>query len=228
MKQIFVGLALLCSVVLAKAQTKINLPLKHELDSIYVLDQKYRELASIKLDSNQVDSLSKLYHLSKKNLTFGLMSLQSKIDSTNLKRIEEIIVQYGYPGKSLVDTPTNEAVFYVLQHSTVIDKYLPLVEKAAKAKELPFHLYAMMKDRSLMYNKQEQIWGSQARGQSIMNKTTRQNEFKFFIWPIADPQNVNKRRKEAGFKQNVEENAKRLGITYKIYTLSQALNNEIE
>jgi hypothetical protein len=226
MKRSVATLVFVLSAIVLKAQ--VNLPLKHELDSIYVLDQKYRELASIKLDSNQVDSLSKLYNLNKKNLNFGLMSLQSKVDSTNLKRIEQIIQQYGYPGKSLVDTPTNEAVFYVLQHSNVIDKYLPLVEKAAKAKELPFYLYAMMKDRSLMYNKQEQIWGSQARGQSIMNKSTRQNEFKFFIWPIADPQNVNKRRKEAGFKQTVEDNAKRLGITYKVYTLQQALNNEIE
>lgn len=228
MKQLVLGLLLCCLAVVGKAQGKINRVLKHELDSIYKFDQKYRELASIKLDSNQVDSISKLYHLSKTNLGSGLMTLQSKVDSTNLKRVVEIIAQYGYPGKSIVDTPTNEAVFYVLQHSSVIDKYLPLVEKAANEKELPFYLYAMMKDRSLMYNKQEQIWGSQARGQSIMNKVTRVNEFKFFIWPIADAANVNKRRKEAGFKQTVEDNAKRLGITYKVYTLKQALNNEIE
>jgi hypothetical protein len=228
MRQFVLVLLFCCLVFAGKAQSNINTALKHELDSIYKLDQKYRELASIKLDSNQVGSIAKLYHLSKTNLNSGLMSLQSKVDSTNLKRVEEIIALYGYPGKSIVDTPTNEAVFYVIQHSSVIDKYLPLVEKAAKAKELPFYLYAMMKDRSLMYNKQEQIWGSQARGQSIMNKVTRVNEFKFFVWPIADAANVNKRRNEAGFKQTVEDNAKRLGITYKVYTLKQALNNEIE
>jgi hypothetical protein len=92
------------------------------------------------------------------------MKLQTESDSSNVKRVVVIIKQYGYPGKTLVGEPTNEAVFYVLQHSTVIDKYLPLIEKAVKEKQLPFHLYAMMKDRSLMYNKKEQIWGTQAKG----------------------------------------------------------------
>jgi hypothetical protein len=32
-----------------------------------------------------------------------------------------------------------------------------------------------------------------------------------FIWPIADPARVNKRRKDAGFPQTVEDNAKRMG-----------------
>jgi hypothetical protein len=157
-----------------------------------------------------------------------LMKIQTEVDSSNVKRVEAIIKQYGYPGRSLVGTPTNEAAFYVIQHSTVIDKYLPLIEQAAVKKELPFHLYAMMKDRSLMYNKKEQIWGTQGRGQSILNKATGKNEFKFFIWPIANPANVNKRRKEAGFEQTVEENAKRLGIPYKVYTLDQALKGQID
>ena len=218
----------ICAVALANAQSKINLPLKHELDSMYVLDQHYRELVSIKLDSNKVDSLTKLYKVDKKNLSTRLMTIQTEVDSSNIKRVEAIVKRYGYPGRSLVGTPTNEAVFYVIQHSTLIDKYLSLIEQAAIKKELPFHLYAMMKDRSLMYNKKEQIWGTQGRGQSILNKAAGKNEFKFFIWPIADPANVNKRRKEAGFEKTVEENAEGLDIRYKVYTLEQALKGQID
>ena len=40
-----------------------------------------------------------------------------------------------------------------------------------------------------------------------------------FIWPIADPAHVNKRRKKACFDLSVEDNAKRLGMTYKVLTL---------
>ncbi|MFD0794024.1 DUF6624 domain-containing protein [Mucilaginibacter litoreus] len=227
-KQILTGFILIFSLSFVKAQHKINKALKHELDSMYVLDQKYRILVSEKLDSAKTDSLSKIYNVSKDQLVQHLWKLQTDADSSNVKRIEEIIAKFGYPGRSLVDTPTNEAAFFVLQHSTVIDKYLPLIEKAAKDKELPFHLYAMMKDRSLMYNKKEQIWGTQAKGMTIINKKTGKAEFKFFIWPIADPEHVNERRKQAGFTQTVEENAKRMGLTYKVYTLQQVQNNEIE
>ncbi|MDB5288448.1 MAG: hypothetical protein JWR05_3397 [Mucilaginibacter sp.] len=221
MKKFCVILLLSFTIIAVKAQVKINNTLKHELDSMYVLDQKNRELVSIKLDSNKVDSLTKLYHINKGNLRNYLMKLQTDADSSNTKRVEEIIRQYGYPGKSVVGEPTNEAVFYIIQHSTKIDKYLPLVEQAANKKELPFRLYAMMKDRSLMHNKKEQIWDSQAWGMNVINKQTGKNELTFFIWPIMNAKNVNKRRKEAGFDQTVEENAKRLGLTYKVYTMEQ-------
>ena len=228
MEKLCIILLLLITVTFVKAQVRIDTALKKELDSMYVLDQKYRRLTAAKLDSNKSDSLAKLYHINKKELPDHLWKLQTNADSSNVKRVEQIIKQYGYPGKSIVDTPTNEAAFYVLQHSTVIDRYLPLIELAAQKKELPFRLYAMMKDRSLMYNKKEQIWGTQAKGMNIINKETGKPKWMFFIWPITDPENVNKRRKEAGFDQTVEEYAKRLGLTYKAYTLQQVDQNLVD
>lgn len=228
MKRITLTLLFICALTFASAQTKLNLPLKYELDSMYVLDQKYRELLSVKLDSNRVDSLTRVYGVNKENLTNQIWKIQTLADSSNIKRVAEIIKQYGYPGKTLVGEPTNEAAFFVIQHSTVIDNYLPLIEKAAKEKQLPFHLYAMMKDRSLMYNKKEQIWGTQAKGMTVYNKETGKTRWVIFIWPVADPANVNKRRKEAGFPQTVEDNAKRMNLTYKVYTLDQALKGEIK
>jgi hypothetical protein len=228
MKRILITLLFISAAAFVKAQSKLNWSLKHELDSIYVLDQMYRQILSVKLDSLKKDSVSKALNLKKGDFFSQVNKLQNETDSSNVKRIEAIIATYGYPGRSLVDTPTNEAAFFVLQHSTVIDKYLPLIEKAAKENELPFHLYAMMKDRSLMYNNKEQIWGTQAKGMNVINKETGKLRWTFFIWPIADPANVNKRRKKAGFPQTVEENAKRLGITYKAYTLDQALKGGID
>ena len=67
--------------------------------------------------------------------------------STNTPRISQIMNKHGYPGKSLVSTPTNEAAFYVLQYSPLIKQYLPLVKQAAERGELSFRLYAMMLDR---------------------------------------------------------------------------------
>ena len=87
-----------------------------------------------------------------------------RTDSTNTQHISQIISRHGYPGKSLVGTPTNEAAFYVIQHSQLIKQYLPLVKQAAEKVELSFRLYAMMLDRQLMFDGNEQVYGTQAMG----------------------------------------------------------------
>ncbi len=69
--------------------------------------------------------------------------------------------KYGYPGKTLVDTPANESAWYIIQHSKKIHQYIPMMKKAAEDKELPYYLYAMMLDRDLMYQGHEQVYGSQ-------------------------------------------------------------------
>jgi hypothetical protein len=136
-------------------------------------------------------------------------------------RVEAIIKQYGYPGKSLVGTPANEAAFYVIQHSDHIDQYIPIIKKAAEQKELSFTLYAMMLDRSLMYNRKEQIYGTQAKGFETIDKATGKKIFKMIIWPVQNPKTVNALRKKAGFDQTIEENAQRLGVEYEVLTLQQ-------
>lgn len=212
-----------CSMMLpCYAQSKVDMDLKAELDSIYALDQKYRGMLSGNI-STKADSLAKVFHVSKDSLISHVWKIQNTIDSANLIRVKEIIKKYGYPGKSLVDTPANEAAFYVIQHSKSIDHYLPLIKKAAESDELPFRLYAMMLDRSLMYQNKEQIYGTQASGFQVTDPKSGKKQMVMVIWPIKDAADVNKRRKDAGFEQTVEENAKRLGVDYKVYTLDEIL-----
>lgn len=202
------------------AQTNKNLTLKAELDSILVLDQKYR-ISLMLAQTGKEDSLSRVYNVTKVELNAYLWSKQSGIDSQNIKRISDIIEQYGYPGKSLVGEPTNETAFYIIQHSKFIDKYLPIVEEAANKKELSFTLYAMMLDRSLMFQDKEQIYGTQATSFDTLDSKTGKWNRMMIIWPIKDPKEVNERRKTAGFEDSVEENAKVLDVHYKIYTVDQ-------
>lgn len=61
----------------------------------------------------------------------------AKNDSINIRRIEILILKHGYAGKSLVGEPTNETMWYVIQHSNKIKKYYPLIEKAGIENELP-------------------------------------------------------------------------------------------
>jgi hypothetical protein len=203
-------------------QTRINLALKKELDSLQILDQKYRA-ALVANARGKGDSLAAVFGVRKEDLDSHLWKLQGELDSLNTTRIEAIIEEYGYPGITLVGKPTNEVAFYIIQHSKVIDTYLPVIKGAAEKGELHFQLYAMMLDRSLMFQDKEQLYGTQGSGISIKNKRTGNWENLSFIWPIKDPHTVNKRRKEAGFTQTVEESAKRMGISYKVFALDRIL-----
>lgn len=209
------------AIQFANGQPNINLALKKELDSIFREDQQYRELLFSDLIQTNPDSIAKVYGVTTNELQKYLMNKMVVADSLNLQRIEQIIKKYGYPGKSLVGEPANETAFFVIQHSQHIDRYLPSIKKAAGKKELKFSLYAMMLDRSLMYQGKEQIYGTQGKGLQVLNPATGQKEFQMLIWPINNPDEVNTRRKQAGFKETVEENAKRMGISYKAFTIEE-------
>jgi len=175
--------------------------LKSYLDSILVLDQKYRA-----------------------NLSPETWGKQYKIDQQNIVAVDSIIGQYGYPGTSLVGPGTDKAAWYVIQHSERIDEFLPQIQVAAETGELPYRLYAMMLDRSLMGQGLPQKYGTQGRSY-FMNTPQEIN----LIWPIENPENVNALRTAAGFDQTVEEYVADLfgeGTQYKSYTLEEV--REIE
>jgi uncharacterized membrane protein YphA (DoxX/SURF4 family)/peroxiredoxin len=172
-----------------------DLNLKKSLDSIMVLDQKFRSTGSH-------DDWSK----------------QIAIDSSNLIFIEKVIAEKGYPGKSMVGSKTGETAWYVIQHSNKIDSYIDQIKVAAETGELPFRLYAMMLDRHLMEKGEPQIYGTQ--GSSYFMNTP--NEISF-IWPIKNPDSVNILRKDI-FGSTVEEYSKRLfgeDFEYKKYTTEE-------
>jgi hypothetical protein len=212
-------LLILTTALSSKAQRRINASLKRELDSIYTVDQKYRLLMDV--SGKAADSLAAVFHTTTGQLQMTLWNIQSAIDSSNLAHIESIIDRYGYPGKSLVDTPANETAYYVIQHSTKIDTYLPLIKASAEKDELPYRLYATMLDRSLMYAGKEQLYGTQGQFFGTIDPKTGQPVMHKIIWPIGDPTNVNARRKAAGFSTTVEENARRLDIEYHVLSLEE-------
>ncbi|WP_199139470.1 DUF6624 domain-containing protein [Pedobacter sp. ASV12] len=201
------------------AQKRLNVELKKQLDTILQQDQGIREFIDTETSEQRKDQLAQLFGMSKEQLRQKVWTLMAKIDSANFKKVERIISKYGYPGKSLVGEPANTAVFYVIQHSpSQIPKFYPLIEKAGKEGELPFEYVAMMLDRKLTNEGKLQIYGTQIYSVQITNPKTGQKEFFSYVMPIEDAKNVNKRRKEAGFKLTVEENTQRFGFVYKEYT----------
>jgi hypothetical protein len=215
-----IALALLAGP--AVAQSAFSPRLKQELDSIYAVDQRYRTLLFDSRVNRNPDSLARALGKSREELYPYLTKQLNATDAANQGRVKTIIQQYGYPGKSLVGEPTNEAAWYVIQHSSDIDRYLPQIKKAAQKGELPYYLYGQMLDRQLMREGKAQLYGTQALGYSVTNPATGQRESQPpFIWPIKNPTQVNVRRRKAGFTETVEESATRMHIPYRVVTLKE-------
>lgn len=198
------------------AKPNLDLEMKRRLDSIAVLDQKYRRL----MQAESLEERKKLgdsMGLSEAEYSGDLWKMQVVIDSANLNYVEKLFNTVGYPGKSMVGEPTNTAAWFVLQHSNKIGNYLPMVKKAGKEGEIPMKLVAMMEDRYLMDEGKPQIYGTQGRMEPDGEK---------FIWPIENPESVNQRRKDAGFQETVEEYAKTLfgkDFEYRPLTIEQVM-----
>ncbi|MGY3088058.1 hypothetical protein ACVWYF_001091 [Hymenobacter sp. UYAg731] len=207
---------------LAAAQTPQNPRLKHELDSIYAVDQRWRSMMFDPRIARRPDSLARALGVTRESLPTYIPGQMLHTDSTNLVRVRQVLKQYGYPGKTLVGGPTNETAWYVIQHSDDINQYLSLIKKAAGKGELSFYLYAQMLDRQLMRAGKEQLYGTQAMGYNVLNPQTGRREAQPpFVWPIEDAGGVNERRRKAGFANTVEQNAASMGIPYRVLTLKE-------
>lgn len=205
--------ALISSLALpVAAQTKLNPRLKHELDSLYEVDQRYRAMLFDPRINHTLALLATALGVPKAELNAAIMDRMQRTDVSDLGRVQAILKQCGYPGKSLVGAPTNLAAWSVIQHApAVIPQYLPMMKQAAEKGELPFPRYATMLDRQLMNDGKEQLYGTQVRGYNGQPP---------FVWPVQNPAQVNQRRQQAGFTNTVEENAALLGTSYRVLTLA--------
>jgi hypothetical protein len=190
--------------------------LKKQLDSVMVLDQKYRDTLSLLMTRQKADSTAKSLSLTVGQANIYYWRLQNRNDSLNVVFIESVFKKYGYPGKSIVGTPANEAAWYIVQHSRKIHQYIDLIKRAADEHELPFYLYAKMLDRDLMDLGKQQVYGTQ-----ITCRKFKSISDECIVWPIKDPANVNERRKQAGFPNTVEQNASGLGVVYRVIKLDE-------
>ncbi len=121
----------------------------------------------------------------------ALWKIQSEVDAKNIKRLEEIIAEHGWPKRSGVGPKAASAAFLILQHSDISyqKKYLPLAREAALAKEMSGGSLALLEDRILMREGKKQIYGSQLRGNG---------NGEYEVHPIEDEANVDQRRAAVG------------------------------
>lgn len=168
------------------AKIKANQPsmpeLRKMLQAIRADDQRYRLM---------IDSVEGKYG-SKSAEMQRLIKNMIETDSLNLLKVKAVLDQYGWPGPSEVGGDGNSALFLVIQHADLPaqEKYLPLMREAVKNGRARGADLALLEDRVNMRNGRKQIYGSQIKRDADSGA--------YYIYPIEEPENVDKRRAEAG------------------------------
>lgn len=174
-----------------------NPDLERRLQRIFDMDQ------SIRL---RMDTVGRQYGFNSPEAK-PIWDEMRQIDSLTLPQVEEIIQQYGYPGKKLVGEEQSITAWLVIQHSNLPtqEKYFPLMQQAAERGDLAKGNVALLNDRIRVFKGQKQLYGSQVSN----GPDGKPNGFH----PIEDELNVNKRRASIGLEP-LEEYANRFGFTY--------------
>lgn len=86
-----------------------------------------------------------------------------KIDAANLARVQAIVNQFEWPGKSLVGEQASAAAWTIVDHASLATtkKYLPAMQKAADDGQLSRALLAATIDRIAVREGRPQTYGTQ-------------------------------------------------------------------
>jgi hypothetical protein len=170
-----------------------------QLDSIYTKDQKYRKM---------IEDVEAKHGYDSKEMK-DLWKTINKNDSANLIQVADILEKYGWLGADAVGEQGNATIFLVIQHADLKtqEKYLPMMRQAVKNGKAKGSELALLEDRVAMRQGKKQIYGSQI--------SRNQQTGKYFIAPIEDEPNVNKRRASVGLMP-LEDYARHFNIEYKL------------
>lgn len=179
----------------------LNKALQSELARMTETDQKHRA----ELQEHMKKQSPGTATMSAEDLK-ALWDKQAEIDRQNMRRLEEIIKEHGWPGKSLVGKEGALAAFLIVQHADleVQKRYFPLLKEAVAKGEADADDAAMLEDRILMSEGKKQIYGTQLRTV----------EGKLELYPIDDEENVDARRAAVGLPP-LAEYLKHFGLEYK-------------
>jgi hypothetical protein len=161
------------------------------------------------------DSLMRIYGAESKEYN-GQQRIYEKNHIINEKKITVILDNSGWPTIEKAGERGNWTICNVIQHSDneIRIKYLPMMRQAVKEKILEPRFLVRAEDRIATERGDLQIYGGQMK---YYPKTKS-----FNVWPVYDPENIDKRRTEIGlepiteflknrfdFEWNLEEQIKR-------------------
>lgn len=175
-------LFLTASLTHADAQDTTYKSIIEQLFKIEELDHRYR----VQFDEviNKYGNTSKEIHDLCKQMDYA--------DSTNLIQVKSIVEKYGWLGVNEIGFQCNGTLFLVIQHADLKtqEEYLPIIREAVKNGKADASRLALLEDRIAIKHGEKQIYGSQV-GQNAKTQ-------EYYILPLRDPDNVDKRRATVG------------------------------
>lgn len=169
-----------------------NLRMKSTIDSLYEVDQNVQLKLQTLLESKvPFDSIQKQQDIEKK--TFD----------RHIPIIKNIFSKNGYPTDKMVGKETSTNFFVLIQHSDSDPKFqafmLPILKKYSKTGNVSKKDYAFLFDRVQRNTGKQQLYGTQPSYDNMGNLFDSTNKI---IYPkdLADPINVDKRRKKVGLE----------------------------
>ncbi|MCK0109527.1 hypothetical protein MWU58_09495 [Flavobacteriaceae bacterium S0825] len=171
-----------------KAPSQTNEQLISMLDSIWTTEQQPITLR---------DSMIELYGADSKEAE-KYQLIYEKNHAINEEKITNLLDSKGWPEKSVIGEQGNWTICNVIQHAEndVRIKYLPMMKEAVLAKQLQPRFLVRAQDRIATEQGQLQIYG----GQMKYYPETKS----FNVWPVFEPENIDKRRAEIGLEPIAE------------------------
>jgi len=182
-----------------KAEVNLDKPLVAMLDTIFREDQNYRL---------QIDETEKKYGWESDEMK-ALFNIIKEKDSINLIKVRKILDDRGWLGPDIIGNQGNLTLFLVIQHADIEtqEKYLPMMREAIKKGNATAANLALLEDRVALRKGEKQIYGSQI-GRD-------QETGEYYVLPLIDPDNVDKRRKEVGLG-TIQEYISNWGMTWDV------------
>lgn len=169
--------------------------LAYLLDSLWAEDQKYRTLQyhieNMAAYFAEMDSTESRWDVVFPALPDSMLIERERFAG---QRLLKLIDQNGWPGISQYGKRPAKSAFLIINHTmdtTVLAKYLPMLESQCKIGEAEWLFYATMYDRLQTIKGLPQRFGTQYK---VINEAKNQYE----LFPLEDPVNVNKLRKMLG------------------------------
>jgi hypothetical protein len=190
MKKILgISTVLLC-LLGTTTQAQTNLELKKTIDSLYKIDQNVQLRIKNAIDSKvRFDSIQKLQDVERE--TFD----------RHIVIIKKIYARFGYPTIELVGQESSTRYFILIQHADSDPEFqssmLPTLKELSQQGQVSLKDYAYLYDRVKRNTGGLQLYGTQLSYGKDGNLFDSSNRI---IYPqdLADPANVDTRRKEVG------------------------------
>ena len=159
----------------------MNVELKTDIERMFALDEEARTVLwnAMKEHGPRSDACAEAQAKAK------------TVFEANAAKLAAILDAQGWPGPEAIGEEASESAFLLLQHAgvSIQKKYLPMLRTAVESGDLKASLLAMMEDRVLLSDGEEQIYGTQFH---------HGEDGKPALWPIRDVGDVDERRAEVG------------------------------